>query len=59
MNRKQRKLARFTDAEEKIWLAAFYFHKDRGLTDDAADQRAWRDVVKEFPRLKSYDGALP
>jgi hypothetical protein len=56
MSHKKRKLAVLTPAEEKAWQFAFEFYLDDGLTDDEADSLAWRDVQREFPRLRAFDG---
>jgi hypothetical protein len=40
-------------------LKAFQYHVDAGCGQARADRRAWRDIRKEFPRLKKYDGARP
>lgn len=49
--------ARLTPAEKKVWESAFAYHKSSGQGDAEADRRAWRDLVKEFPRLQGYKGA--
>ena len=54
-----KRLAQFTDAEEKAWQHALAFYLDQGMSDGQADAAAWKDVQEEFPRLKDYDGALP
>jgi|SRR5579859_1123985 len=54
-----KRLARFTDEEERAWQHAFAFYLDHGMSDDQADAAAWKDVQEEFPRLKDYDGANP
>jgi hypothetical protein len=58
--RKFKPLAQLTVEEEKVWQQAFGYHLDSGKQgQDRAGARAWRDVQKEFPRLKDYRGALP
>jgi hypothetical protein len=54
-----KRLAQFTDAEEKAWLHAFAFYVDQGMTETQADAAAWADLQGQFPRLKAYDGAEP
>jgi hypothetical protein len=51
------KLATLTLDENKAWELAFAFHKNTGKCTVAADRLAWRDVCREFPRLKKFDGA--
>lgn len=53
------KLARLNVAESRAWLRAFQYHVDSGCGPIRAGQRTWRDIQKEFPRLKKYDGARP
>ena len=55
----RRKLATLTPLENHAWEHAFAFHLDAGHADKMADSLAWRDVQKEFPRLKQFDGAKP
>ena len=57
--RPKQKLARLNGAESSAWLKAFQYHVDAGCGQARADRRAWRDIRKEFPRLKKYDGARP
>jgi hypothetical protein len=60
MKRQRRRLATFTPAEEHAWQSAFEYHLNVSKQgQDRACNRAWRDVQKEFPRLKKYDGARP
>ncbi len=56
MNKKP-KLATLTPDENKAWEPAFQFHKNTGNGNVAADRLAWREVCREFPRLKDFDGA--
>jgi hypothetical protein len=46
-----------TAAEEKAWEHAFSYYLDQKKGQMKADKLAWRDLQKEFPRLKKYDGA--
>lgn len=58
MKSKAPKLATLTPAEDKAWVKAFCFYlQDHSVTE--ADRLTWRDLVKEFPRLRQYDGAKP
>jgi hypothetical protein len=52
-----RKLAKLTVTEEKAWESAFRFHSVAGKSDNRAANAAWKDLQKEFPRLRKYDGA--
>lgn len=54
-----KRLAQFTDAEEKAWQHAFAFYLDQGMSETRADAAAWAEVQEQFPRLKAYDGAEP
>ncbi|MGB8800691.1 MAG: hypothetical protein WCC97_08390 [Candidatus Acidiferrales bacterium] len=56
MARKPRKLAVLTVPEEKVWQSAFEYYVNEGLKDDEADSLAWRDVQREFSRLRAFDG---
>lgn len=54
------KLATLTPAEEKAWQHAFGHHLDVSKQgQDRAAARAWRDLQREFPRLRKYDGCRP
>ena len=56
-NMKSKQLAVLTVEEEKAWEHAFFFYVvDEGKTDAMADKMAWRDLQKEFPRLKEFRG---
>src|SRR5262249_32183193 len=55
--RQNPKRAKLTPAEDRAWRKAFQFHVDAGKSDAQADRLAWRDVKKEFPRLKKFSGA--
>jgi hypothetical protein len=54
----KRKLATLAAEEEKTWEAAFRFHY-ASKTETRAANAAWRDLQREFPRLRKYDGAKP
>ncbi len=45
--------------EEKAWTKAIEFYINAGMTDDDAGQKAWEDVQEQFPRLRTFSGALP
>jgi hypothetical protein len=49
--------AQLTSEEKHAWERAFSFHLDAGNSDAVADRLAWRDLKKEFPRLKKFSGA--
>jgi hypothetical protein len=53
----KRKLTILKPTEEKAWEHAFRFHVNAGLSDTRAANSAWRDLQKEFPRLRKFDGA--
>jgi hypothetical protein len=56
MMSKKQKIAVLTPDEKKALELAIQFHgnTDKGII--AADRAAWRDVCREFPRLKKFDG---
>lgn len=57
---KRRKLARLNAAEEKFWQTAFAYHQEVGKQgQERAAARAWRDLQRDFPRLRKYQGCLP
>ncbi len=35
------------------------FYVDEGKSDDEAAELAWKDLQKEFPRLRDFEGAEP
>jgi hypothetical protein len=45
-----------TTEEDKAWNKAFEFYINQGYSDLKADERAWKDLQIEFPRLKKYEG---
>jgi hypothetical protein len=54
---KMMNLTKLTAAENKAWVDAFTY----GLIElhygqDRAGRYAWRDVCKQFPRLRQFDG---
>jgi hypothetical protein len=52
--------AKLTPEEERAWEFAFQFYVlSENKNNATADRLAWRDVQKEFPRLRKYDGAEP
>jgi hypothetical protein len=51
-----KKLARLNPYEDKCWVFAFCYYLDRGRSERQADKLAWRDLQKEFPRLRNYKG---
>jgi hypothetical protein len=56
----KRKLARLNAIEERAWEHAFHYHVNIAKQgQDRAANRAWRDLQREFPRLRKYDGARP
>jgi len=55
----KRKLAKLNAIEERAWEAAFRFHCVAGKSDTRATNAAWRDLQREFPRLRKFDGAKP
>ena len=48
-----------TPAEDKAWVFSFCYFIDMGLSDAQADKLAWRDVQREFPRLRGFSGCEP
>jgi hypothetical protein len=56
---KHKRLAKLNAKEESAWTFAFEFYVVQNKSNKVADRLAWRDVVKEFPRLAKYDGAKP
>ena len=50
------KLALLTPQEDSFWEFCFNYYKDAGKSDSRADEAAWQDMKKEFPRLKKYKG---
>jgi len=51
--------ATLTAKEDKAWTYAMNYYLDQGKTDLQADKLAWRDMQKDFPRLRKFDGATP
>jgi hypothetical protein len=54
-----KKLATLTPEEDKAWVFAFNYYLEEGKTENQADKMAWRDLKKEFPRLREFDGCKP
>jgi hypothetical protein len=54
-----KKLTMLTFFEDKRWASNFSYFLDAGKTEVEADQLAWHDLQREFPRLRSFDGCLP
>ena len=55
-----KKLAKLTFAENKAWEFAFCYHLDSGKQgQNEAARRAWRDIQREFPRLRKFAGCRP
>ena len=51
-----RKLATLTLEENQAWVFAFGYYRDNGWVDTEVDKQAWKDLVSEFPRLRTFDG---
>ena len=58
-SRVKKRRARLTVYEDYCWVHAFCFYTDNSYTGLQADKRAWRDMCREFPRLRGFDGCLP
>ncbi len=56
---RSRKLTMLTPAEDKAWVFYFCYFLDEGKGDDEADKLAWREMHREFRRLRGFDGCLP
>ena len=54
--RRAKKLANLVFSEDKCWVFYFCYFLDQGKTDLEADRLAWRDIQREFPRLRKYRG---
>ena len=52
--KKKRRIAKLTFDEDKAWVFAFCFYKDKGYSDLRAAASAWRDMKLDFPRLRNY-----
>ena len=60
--KKRKNLARLTPEEDAAWDYAFEFYgnsSEEEMTDDEIAALAWKDIQAQFPRLKTFDGALP
>ena len=54
---KNRTLATLTPAEDKAWRHAFcYAITELDYDATCADMYAWQDIVKQFPRLATFEG---
>lgn len=56
-NPPKKRLAKLTLEEDREWVGAFNYYVEEGKSDAQADRLAWRDVKKEFPRLRKFSGA--
>jgi hypothetical protein len=54
--RDNKRIARLTVFEDKCWVFAFSYHLDNKKGSRVADQLAWRDLQREFPRLRRFAG---
>lgn len=53
-------LATLTEDENARWEDLFqHYANTPGVTPDGADELTWQDMLKEFPRLKDFDGCKP
>jgi hypothetical protein len=54
----KKNLAWLTAREDKAWIEAYQYWSDpyRKKSKRKADELAWRDMQKDFPRLKKFDG---
>lgn len=52
----QKRIAILTPEENHAWEFAFCFYREEYGTDLQADERAWQDMILEFPRLRKFDG---
>lgn len=51
------KIATLTVHEDIAWCKYIEYYLQDGYSDKRADAAAWKDLVKEFPRLAAFDGA--
>ena len=51
-----KKLVRLTGEEERSMEKAMDFYRYTGKSEAEASRLAWRDIQKEFPRLRDFDG---
>jgi len=56
MKRDQMRVATLNWEENHSWEFAFTFYLADGYSEDKADDKAWRDLTAEFPRLKEFHG---
>ena len=59
LTNQSKKRAKLSVREDRQWVHYFCYYLLEGKTDSQADKLAWRDMLLEFPRLRSYDGCLP
>lgn len=52
-----KRIAKLTVEEDRFWVKSITFYINAGLSDSQADEKAWQETIKQFPRLKKYDGA--
>jgi hypothetical protein len=52
MKKKNNKICKLNQKEDKIWINAFGYYKDKGYSDKKADKETFKDLIKESPRLK-------
>lgn len=55
MVKKKIKICKLTKKQNKIWISAFSFYLDEGKNQSQADKLAFKDLIKEFPKLKKCD----
>ena len=49
------KICKLTKEQNRIWVKAFQFYKDKDYSDLKADKLAFRSLIKEFPKLRKCD----
>jgi DNA repair ATPase RecN len=59
MTMRARKTAVLTPQEDKAWVDEFSYAKEQGKDDVQADAQAFRQVRKQFPRLRKYSRLAP
>jgi len=56
----RRKLATLTVEEEKAWEFYWRHHLMTGRQgQDRAAYRTWKNLQRDFPRLRAFDGCRP
>lgn len=53
--KKKLKVCKLNKKQDKVWTNAFEFYLDEGKSETQADKLAFRDLVKEFKKLKKCD----